>query len=126
MDTLELISLAWNIFLKILAILLLLVGTVFSSLGMLGVKRLPDVYTRLHAAGKITAFGAAMIVGAAVAILPGLTIFKGLLIIILIVLASPVVAHAISSAAYKAGLPFAQSKRDDLAEALPRGSGKNV
>lgn len=122
----ELLSLGWNTILKILAILFLLAGTIFSSLGMLGVKRLPDVYTRLHATGKITAFGAVMMVGAAAAILPGLTIFKGLLIIILLLLASPVVAHAISSAAYKTGLPLANAERDDLADALPRGSGKNV
>lgn len=126
MDTFELISLGWAILLKILAILFLLVGVIFSSLGMLGVKRLPDVYTRLHATGKITAFGAAMMVGAAVAILPGLTVFKGLLIIVLLLLASPVVAHAISSAAYKTGLPLSRAERDDLAEVLPRGAGKNV
>lgn len=124
--TIQLLSMGWAILLKILAILFLLAGVIFSSLGMLGVKRLPDVYTRLHATGKITAFGAAMMVGAAAAILPGLTVFKALVIIILLLLASPVVAHAISSAAYKTGLPLAQAERDDLAKALPRGSGKNV
>lgn len=124
--TIQLLSLGWTIFLKILAIILLLAGTIFSSLGMLGVKRLPDVYTRLHATGKITAFGAVMMVGATAALLPGLTIFKALLIIILLLLASPVVAHAISSAAYKTGLPLSRAERDDLAEVLPRGAGKNV
>lgn len=103
---------------KLIAIVLLLSGVVFSSLGMLGVARLPDVYTRLHATGKISAFGAVMIVGAAAALLPDLTVFKAGVIIAFLLLASPVVAHAISSAAYKAGLPFARAKRDDLARAL--------
>lgn len=103
---------------KLIAIVLLLSGIVFSSLGMLGVARLPDVYTRLHATGKISAFGAVMIVGAAAALLPDLTVFKAGVIIAFLLLASPVVAHAISSAAYKAGLPFARAKRDDLARAL--------
>lgn len=111
---------------KIIAILLLLLGIIFSALGMLGVTRMPDVYTRLHATGKISAFGAVMILGAAVAVLPDLTIFKGLVIIIFLLLASPVVAHTISSAAYKTGLPMKQSLRDDLAKVLPRGSGKDV
>ncbi len=111
---------------KIIAILLLLLSIIFSALGMLGVMRMPDVYTRLHATGKISAFGAVMILGAAVVVLPDLTIFKGFVIIIFLLLASPVVAHTISSAAYKTGLPMKQSLRDDLAKVLPRGSGKDV
>jgi multicomponent Na+:H+ antiporter subunit G len=111
---------------KLLAILLLIFGIIFSSLGMLGVYRLPDVYTRLHATGKVTAFGAVMTLGAAIAILPQLNIFKGLVIIIILLLAAPVVAHTISSAAYKTGLPLVNAERDDLAEVLPRGAGKNV
>lgn len=118
----EILTVLW----KILAILLLFLSIIFSSLGMLGVTRLPDVYTRLHATGKINAFGAVMILGAAIAILPDLTFFKGLVIIIFLLLASPVVAHTISSAAYKTGLPLKQSARDDLAKVLPRGAGKDV
>jgi multicomponent Na+:H+ antiporter subunit G len=119
-------SLLWPILQKILTIFLLILGVVFSSLGMLGVHRLPDVYTRLHATGKVTAFGAVMTLGAGIAILPTLTIAKGLVIIIFLLLASPVVAHTISSAAYKTGLPLTNAERDDLAEVLPRGAGKNV
>ncbi len=104
---------------KLIAIVLLTLGIVFSSLGMLGVIRLPDIYTRLHATGKISAFGAVMIMGAAIAVLPDLTIFKGVVIMAFLLLASPVVAHAISSAAYKSGLPFSQPHRDDLAKTLP-------
>lgn len=111
---------------KLAALFLLLAGIVFSSLGMLGVTRMPDVYTRLHATGKISAFGAVMLLGAAVLILPDLTVFKGLVIIIFLLLGSPVVAHAIASAAYKTGLPMKHVTRDDLAKVLPRGSGKDV
>lgn len=114
------------VLLKLTALLLLIFGMIFSFLGMLGVLRLPDVYTRLHATGKITAFGAVLIMGAAVILMPGLTMFKGLVIIIFLLLASPVVAHAISSAAYKTGLPMAKAQRDDLSKVLPRGAGKDV
>ncbi len=114
------------VLLKLTALLLLIFGMIFSFLGMLGVLRLPDVYTRLHATGKITAFGAVLIMGAAVILMPGLTLFKGLVIIIFLLLASPVVAHAISSAAYRTGLPIAKAQRDDLSKVLPRGTGKDV
>ncbi|MDX9990933.1 MAG: monovalent cation/H(+) antiporter subunit G [Anaerolineales bacterium] len=115
-----------EIILKSTAILLILLGSLYSSLGMLGLVRFPDVYTRLHATGKISAFGAVFLLGAAIAVLPELTIFKGLILILFLLLASPVVAHTISSAAYKSGLPLAQSGRDDLAEHLPRASGKDI
>ncbi len=111
---------------KFTAIAFLFLGIIFSSLGMLGVTRLPDVYTRLHATGKISAFGAVMILSAAMIILPGLTLYKGLVIIIFLLFASPVVAHSISSAAYKTGLPMAQAKRDELSGVLARGTGKDV
>lgn len=115
-----------TIILKVVALLLLVFGMIFSFLGMLGVMRLPDVYTRLHATGKITAFGAVMVMGAAVILLPGLTLVKGLAIIIFLLMASPVVAHAISSAAYKTGLPMAKAQTDELSKVLPKGTGKDV
>jgi multicomponent Na+:H+ antiporter subunit G len=115
-----------QIVLKIFAILALLSGIVFSTLGIIGVTRLPDVYTRLHATGKISAFGAVMILGAAIAVLRDLTLWKGLVLVIFLLLASPVVAHTISSAAYKTGLPMKQASRDDLAGVLKKGSGKDV
>ncbi|MCG2784994.1 MAG: monovalent cation/H(+) antiporter subunit G [Anaerolineae bacterium] len=116
-----------QIALKIVAIVFIVVGSIFSSIGMLGVTRLPDVYTRLHATGKVSAFGAVFLLGAATIVLwRDLTIFKSLILIVFLLLASPVVAHTIASAAYKSGLPMAQATRDDLAEVLPRGSGKNV
>ncbi len=120
------VQLFFSVMAKLAALLLLIFGIIFSSLGMLGVYRLPDVYTRLHATGKISAFGAVMILSAGALLLPGLTLIKGLVIIVFLLLASPVVAHTISSAAYKTGLPLAQATRDDLAKVLPRGKGKDV
>lgn len=110
---------------KIFAIFFLVVGTIFSALGMLGARRLPDVYTRLHATGKVSAFGAVLLLVAAILLTP-LTVWKGLVLIIFLLLASPVVSHAISSAAYKTGVPLAQATRDDLAEHVERGPGKDV
>ena len=44
-------------FLQILVITAVLLGTFFSFVGVLGYYRLPDVYTKLHAAGKVGVFG---------------------------------------------------------------------
>jgi multicomponent Na+:H+ antiporter subunit G len=114
------------IIIKIFTIFFLLVGSTFSLIGMIGITRLPDVYTRLHATGKVSAFGAVLLLAAAILIVEDLTVWKGLILIVFLLLASPVVSHVISSAAYKSGVPLAQASRDDLAKVLPRGTGKDV
>jgi len=73
--------------------------------GTLGVLRLPDFYTRLHAAGMTDTLGAELI-------LIGLIIQSGfnqmslklLLVAFFLLLTSPTATHAIAYAAHKAGL----------------------
>ncbi len=107
--------------LQAMAILAVLAGTVFSILGVLGYVRLPDVYTRLHAVGKVGIFGAVLLLLGAVAWTP-LGLGKGLVLIALLLLAGPVTAHALASAAYRIGIPQSQSLRDDLAQAIDQHS----
>jgi multicomponent Na+:H+ antiporter subunit G len=104
-----------NTILQVIAIIAVVIGTIFSVLGMVGFIRLPDVYTRLHATGKVGVFGVVLLLVAAVAWTP-LGWSKGLLLIIFLLLAGPVTSHALSSAAYRIGIPFAHRVRDDLAE----------
>ncbi len=85
--------------LQLIAIIAVVVGTAFSTLGVLGFIRLPDVYTRLHATGKVGVFGVVLLLVAAVAWTP-LGWSKGLILIIFLLLAGPVTSHALSSAAY--------------------------
>lgn len=99
---------------QLAALIAVLVGTGFSILGILGVLRMPDVYTRLHATGKIGVFGAVLLLVAAVLVLPK-GAGKGLVLILFLLLAGPVTAHALSSAAYRIGIPFAKPIRNDLA-----------
>ncbi len=98
--------------LHILAFIFLVLGTLLSIIGVLGFIRLPDVYTRLHATGKVSVFGLVFLLLAA-SILTPLTIWKALLLIFFVLAASPTVSHAISSAAYRAGIPIV-GRRDDL------------
>jgi multicomponent Na+:H+ antiporter subunit G len=100
--------------LQLVAILAVLGGTAFSMLGVLGYVRLPDVYTRLHAVGKVGVFGTVLLLLGAVAWTP-LGLGKGLVLIALLLLAGPVTAHALGSAAYRVGIPLRHAIRDDLA-----------
>ncbi len=110
---------------QVIAMILLVLGTFLSLVGVIGFIRLPDVYTRLHATGKVSVFGLVFLLIAA-SILTPLTAWKGILLIFFVLLASPAVSHSIASAAYKAGVPLADPKRDDLKSKLERGFGKDV
>ena len=111
--------------LQLIAIVAVVIGAVFTMLGILGVTRLPDVYTRLHATGKVGVFGVVFLLIAAIAWLPeGRS--KGLILIAFLLLAGPVTAHALSSAAYRIGIPFATRVRDDLAESSEGASPHDV
>lgn len=91
-------------------------GTVFSVAGVLGYLRFPDVYTRLHATGKVGVFGTVLLLLAAV-LWAGAGVGRGLLLIALLMLAGPATSHAIAAAAYRLGVPV-YGERDDLAAAM--------
>ena len=101
-------------FLEFIAILAVIIGTAFSVLGVLGFIRMPDVYTRLHATGKVSVFGVVLLLLATVALTP-LDFGKGLVLIALLVIGGPVTSHAIGSAAHRIGIPMKRAIRDDLA-----------
>ena len=89
----------------ILVAVLLILGVCFILLGVLGILRLPDFYTRLHAMGKCDTFGVALVL-IALAIHTGVSLssVKLLLISVFIGLANPTATHALGRAAIKARL----------------------
>ncbi len=90
---------------ELLAALCVLVGTGFSVIGIIGNLRLPDVYTRLHATGKVSTFGVVLLLLGAAVLVPGAWAKAGIMIALLLI-AGPVVSHAIGSAALRAGVPM--------------------
>ncbi len=108
-----------DLLLQLIAILAVVSGTTFSALGVLGYIRLPDVYARLHATGKVGVFGVVLLLVAAVAWTP-LGLGKGLVLIALLLIAGPVTSHALASAAYRIGIPVKGALRDDLARDIER------
>lgn len=102
-----------NTLIQLIALTTIIIGTLFSIVGVLGYLRLPDVYTRLHATGKVGVFGVVLLLVAAVFWTP-LGWAKALLLIVLLMVAGPVATHAIASAAYRIGIPRKDAFRDDL------------
>ncbi|VAW01551.1 Na(+) H(+) antiporter subunit G [hydrothermal vent metagenome] len=80
-------------------------GAVFMLIGASGVLRLPDFYSRIHAAG-ITDTLATLLLIAGMMLESGFTqtSAKLALVAIFLFLTSPTATHAIANAAHKAGL----------------------
>lgn len=89
----------------LVAAALMLGGTAFMLVGSFGIVRLPDFYTRAHAASKIDTLGI-MLLLAGLAVYEGLTLntFKLVLVIVFVAAANPVGAHALARSALKSGL----------------------
>ncbi|MEA2032173.1 MAG: monovalent cation/H(+) antiporter subunit G [Euryarchaeota archaeon] len=98
-----------------IVILFLAAGIFFMLTGVIGLLRLPDFYTRLHATGKCDTLGEVLIItglllyhlfvyspGAELSV--KLVPVKLLFLIIFIFLANPTATHAIMKAAYKTGV----------------------
>ena len=99
-----------------LAATLLLIGAIWMLIAALGVLRMPDLLTRMHATTKSGVFGAGlMLLGVALHFLDAGVTARVLAIIGFITLTSPVAAHAIGRAGYYTGSPMWEGTlKDDL------------
>jgi len=89
---------------NLIAGFLILGGLFFFFTGTLGLLRFPDVYTRLHAAGKCDTLGAQlMLLGLAIVNGWNLVSIKLLLIVVFLILANPTATHAMIRAAVNSG-----------------------
>ena len=84
-----------------LAAALLLVGSLALLVAGVGVLRLPDVYTRLHAASISDTLGAgALLLGLCLHAGPGIELVKLVLILLFLWMTSPVSSHVLVKVAY--------------------------
>ena len=91
--------------LDVIAVLLLAVGMFFHVVAAIGVLRMPDFYTRLHAISKAETLGVVLtLLAVAVWAGPSLTAVKVLFVAIFLFLANPTSTHAIGRAAFRTGL----------------------
>jgi multicomponent Na+:H+ antiporter subunit G len=112
---------ALSAFFLIVAALFVLAGVALSVIGALGLNRLPDMYTRLHATGKVGLFGVILLLlgvfffGLAEG--DNRMVLRAIILFVFLLIVGPTAAHAISSAAYRFGVEpkLGHSQRDDLA-----------
>ena len=104
---------------SILTTILILLGLFFFVAGTVGILRLPDFYTRLHAAGKCDSLAAVLIIcGIAIynlqpfsfgALLVSIKLF---LVAAFVFIANPTATHAITEAALVLGVkPWKRPER---------------
>ena len=93
------------VLIDILSWIFLVAGGAFCIIGMIGLIRMPDMFTRLHGASVTETLGAGFIIVGLV-LQSGFTLVAAKLIIImgLILLTSPVATHALAQAAFHAGI----------------------
>ena len=84
---------------------LLMAGCFFIVTGAVGLLRLPDVYSRLHASGLTDTLGAGLFLGGLM-IQGGLSLVtaKLILILIFILFTSPTATYALANALYGGGV----------------------
>jgi len=119
----------WRVVLEFLAVAASVIsisgGVFFVFAGTLGVLRLPDFFTRIHAAGMTDTLGVELILLGLI-IQSGLSLLslKFLLVAFFLVLTSPTATHAIANAAYHAGLKPKLGRYQSPTLAELRGKGE--
>lgn len=99
----------------------MIIGLFLFISGTLGLIRLPDFYSRMHATGKCDTLGALLV-------LTGLAIYNGfnlvslkiLFIVVFIFVANPTATHAIGRAALVNGVqPWTRESKGDRSRGTP-------
>ena len=104
---------------EIIAALFILGGSVFFVGSAIGMLRLPDFYSRIHASGNSETLGC-MLSFIGLIIYEGLTItsLKMALVFTIVFLSNPIGSHILGNAAYKSGHRVVTAK--DLVEEVEK------
>lgn len=117
-----------NVIVNILIVVPIVVGTIFTLVTMIGILRLPDVYTRAHAASKSATLGVLSILLGVFFhfwLNDGHFSIQLLLGIVFLFITSPIGGHLMGRAAYMSGIkPTEMTVGDDLKKAVEEGKKK--
>ncbi|MGI9520515.1 MAG: monovalent cation/H(+) antiporter subunit G [Hyphomicrobiaceae bacterium] len=103
--------------LAVLSGFLIVSGGFFVLVGAVGLVRMPDVFTRMHAASVIeTAGGGLLLVGLMLRVGFDLVTLKLLFLLFVFFMTAPVATHALAQAALQAGVEpiLSEDRRDAL------------
>lgn len=108
----------------IITSVLWMVGSAFAFLAALGVLRMPDVFTRMQASTKASTLGlGCLLIGSALQLADLASIIRVVSIGAFILLTTPVSAHVIARASYRANVPLWKGtvldERRDASDAPP-------
>ena len=103
---------------EVLVSILLLMGAAFMVLASVGVLRLPDLPTRMHATTKAGALGAMLtMAGVAFHFGDSTVVARAVAIVVFIFLTAPIAAHVIGRAGYFTGIKLWEGTvKDELRE----------
>jgi multicomponent Na+:H+ antiporter subunit G len=92
---------------QIVSIVLAALGVVLILVAGVGILRMPDLLTRMHASSKAGTLGATLILASvAVRYAEAAISVRIILIILFLFLTAPVAAHMIARAGYRSGVPL--------------------
>lgn len=94
-----------ELFLDVVSVSCLLVGSIFAVIGGIGINRLPDFFARMHGAGITDTMGAGLIlIGLMFQAGLSLVTVKLLMILFFLFVTSPTSTHALAKSALAHGL----------------------
>jgi multicomponent Na+:H+ antiporter subunit G len=97
---------------EIIAIIFMLIGTVFVLISAIGVVRLPDLYLRMSASTKASTLGVGSLLLATAFYFDEIHIIaRAIAVILFLLLTAPVAAHKMGRAAYFNGVPLWRGTR---------------
>jgi multicomponent Na+:H+ antiporter subunit G len=99
------------------------VGIALMVVAGIGLLRMPDLLTRMHASSKAGTLGAAMVLLAvAVHFGDAAVSVRVAVVIVFLLLTAPIASHVIARAAYRSGVPLSdETVVDELADAVGCG-----
>jgi multicomponent Na+:H+ antiporter subunit G len=115
----------------VLVIPLACLGIALMVVAGIGLLRMPDLLTRMHASSKAGTLGAALVlVAVAVQFSDAAVTVRALLVCVFLLLTAPIASHVIARAAYRAGVPlspdtFTDEPAAEMFRAAESGSGES-
>lgn len=104
-------------FITLLSAAFVLIGAFFALVASIGLLRLPDLYSRMHAASKAGTMGSGlMLIALAVHAADSGVFARALAGVVFFLLTAPISAHLLAKAAYAVGYRLGPSAvRDEMA-----------
>jgi multicomponent Na+:H+ antiporter subunit G len=97
-------------------------GIALMAIAGIGLLRMPDLLTRMHASSKAGTLGAILILAAVAIHFGDVTIAVRVVVVcVFLLITAPIASHVIARAAYRTGVPLApETVIDELADARPQ------